>query len=188
MSRLKQKKGLWNMSEVFKEYLIKQKKSPKDVLVQVALCVAAFIVGSILFVVGGDFIGPLLICGIIFGTYYLFGKFNREYEYILTNNELDIDVIYNRNSRKRVLTINMKKIEIMASIKDTNHSSEINKPGLKVINASDNTNKENTYAIITETEKNGLCKVLITPNEALLTELYKQAPNKVYKPNSMLNK
>lgn len=176
------------MSEVFKEYLIKQKKTPKDAIAQTGLCIVAFLISAILFFIGGNFIGPVLICIIIFGTYYLIGKFNREYEYILTNNELDIDVIYNRNARKRVMTINMKKIEIMASIKDSNHSGEINKQGLKLINASDNTNGANTYAIITDTENNGLCKVLITPNESLLNELYKQAPNKIYKPNSILNK
>lgn len=173
------------MSEVFKEYLIKQKKSPKDVMAQTGLVVGALILSCILFVLGGDFIGPLLIVGVIFGTGFLFNKFSREYEYILTNNELDIDVIYNRNTRKRVITFDMKKINIMASINDERHTNEINRQGMKVINASDNENKENTYAIITDTEKNGLCKILITPNETLLEELYRQAPNKVYKKNPL---
>lgn len=171
------------MSEVFKEYLIKQKKSPKDVMAQTGLVAGALILSVVLFTIGGSFIGPLLIVGIIFGTGFLFNKFNREYEYILTNNEMDIDVIYNRNSRKRVTTIDMKKIDVMASIKDERHTSAFNRPGLKVINASDNTEKENTYAIIADTEKYGACKILITPNDALLNELYKQAPNKVYKKN-----
>ncbi len=173
------------MSEVFKEYLIKQKKSPKDVMAQMGLVTGAAILSIALFILGGDFIGPLLIVGIIFGTGFLFNKFSREYEYILTNNELDIDVIYNRNARKRVITFDMKKINLMASIADERYTNEINRPGMKVINASDNENKENTYAIITDTEKNGLCKILITPNDTLLDELYKQAPNKVYKKNPL---
>ena len=171
------------MSEIFKEYLIKQKKSPKDIMAQTALVLCAVVISSIIFIIGGDFIGPLLIVGVIFGTGVLFNKFSREYEYILTNNELDIDVIYNRNTRKRVITVDMKKIDMMASIQDDRHTSTLNRPGIKVINASDNTNDENTYAIITDTEKNGICKILITPNETLLDELYKQAPNKVVKKN-----
>ncbi|MBP3887175.1 MAG: hypothetical protein J6F30_05935 [Cellulosilyticum sp.] len=176
------------MAEVFKEYLIKQKKSPKDMLAQTGLVIGALVLSGILFVVGGDFIGPLLIVGIIFGAGFLFNKFSREYEYILTNNELDIDVIYNRNSRKRVITFDMKKINLMASIADERYTNEINRQGMKVINASDNENKENTYAIITDTEKNGLCKILITPNNTLLEELYRQAPNKVYKINKFTKK
>lgn len=169
------------MAEVFKEYLIKQKKSPQDMLVQVGLVVGAIILSIIAFMLGGDFIGPLVIVGIVFGTGFLFNKFNREYEYILTNNELDIDVVYNRSSRKRIMTINMRKIEIMASIKDERYASELNKAGLKVINASENTNEANTYAIVTQSEKEGACKVLITPNQSMLEDLYRQAPNKVFK-------
>lgn len=169
------------MAEVFKEYLIKQKKSPKDMMMQVGLVVGAIILSVIAFIVGGDFIGPLVIVGIVFGTGFLFNKFSREYEYILTNNELDIDVIFNRASRKRIITINMKKIDIMASIKDERYGAELNKAGLKVINASENTNEADTYAIITQSEKYGTCKVLITPNDVMLDNLYKQAPNKVFK-------
>lgn len=171
------------MSDVFKEYLIKQKKSPKDLLAQTGLVAGALIISIILFVVGGNFLGPILIVGVIFGTGFLFNKFSREYEYILTNNEVDIDVVYNRTSRKRIITIDMRKINIMASIKDDRYSSELNKPGMKLINASDNSNDENTYAIIAETEKFGLCKILMSPNDALLDALFKQAPNKVFKKN-----
>ena len=169
------------MAEVFKEYLIKQKKSPKDMMMQVGLVVGAIVLSVIAFIVGGDFIGPLVIVGIVFGTGFLFNKFSREYEYILTNNELDIDVVFNRASRKRIITINMKKIDIMASIKDERYGAELNKAGLKVINASENTNEADTYAIITQSEKYGTCKVLITPNDVMLDHLYKQAPNKVFK-------
>lgn len=169
------------MAEVFKEYLIKQKKSPKDMMMQVGLVVGAIVLSVIAFIVGGDFIGPLVIVGIVFGTGFLFNKFSREYEYILTNNELDIDVIFNRSSRKRIMTINMKKIDLMASIKDDRYTAELNKAGLKVINASENTNDADTYAIITQSEKYGTCKILITPNNVILDHLYKQAPNKVFK-------
>lgn len=169
------------MAEVFKEYLIKQKKSPKDMMMQVGLVVGAIVLSVIAFIVGGDFIGPLVIVGIVFGTGFLFNKFSREYEYILTNNELDIDVVFNRASRKRIITINMKKIDIMASIKDERYGAELNKAGLKVINASENTNEADTYAIITQSEKYGTCKILITPNDVMLDHLYKQAPNKVFK-------
>lgn len=168
------------MSEVFKEYLIKQKKSSKDAIMQTGLCIGAVILGLIAFAIGGPFLGPLLVCGIVFGAYYLFCKLNKEYEYILTNNELDIDVIYNRSSRKRVITLDMKKIDIMASIKDKAHEKELGK-AYKVINASENTNEADTYAIIGSNDKYGSFKILITPNEALLNDMYRQSPSKVFK-------
>ena len=168
------------MAETFKEYLIKQKKSPTDILAQVGLVVGTIISIGIALLYGGSFIGPVFIIGILFGVGFLFSKFSREYEYILTNNELDIDVIYNRSRRKRVMTIDMKKIEIMASIKDERHQAELNK-GYKVINVSDNSNDDNTYVVMTQTPTKGACKVLISPNEAFVNDLFRQAPNKVFK-------
>lgn len=168
------------MAETFKEYLIKQKKSPTDILAQIGIIVGTIILVAVAFFYGGSFIGPIFIIAILFGVGFLFSKFNREYEYILTNNELDIDVIYNRSRRKRVMTIDMKKIEIMANIKDQRHQSEINK-GYKVINVSDNSNDENTYVILTQTPDKGACKVIISPNEAFVNDLFRQAPNKVFK-------
>lgn len=167
------------MSEIFKEYLIKQKKSTTDVLAQVGIVVAALIISILAFTLGGQLIGPIVVIAAIFGAGYLFSHFSREYEYILTNNELDIDVVYNRSRRKRVTTIDIKKIDIMASTHDSRYTAELNKQA-KLVNASDNQNGPNTYAIIGPTQL-GYCKVLITPNEQFLNDLYRQAPNKVFK-------
>ena len=170
------------MSETFKEYLIKQKKSSKDNLAQTGVILGAAIIVFVAFTFLQGFLGTVLVVGVVFLTIMVFSSFNKEYEYILTNNELDIDVIYNRSRRKRVMTIDIKKIEVMASIKDEAHQSELNK-SYKVINASDNENDETTYAIMTQDQQKGACKVLISPNEHFLTDLYKQAPNKVFKKN-----
>lgn len=60
------------MSETFKEYLIKQKKSSTDILAQIGLVVATIILIGVAFLYGGDFIGPILIVGILFGAgFYL---------------------------------------------------------------------------------------------------------------------
>ena len=168
------------MSDVFKEYLIKQKKSPIDILAQIGLILGAIILIGLAFVFGGDFLGPIIILGVIFGPGVLFSRFSREYEYTLTNNELDIDVIYNRSRRKRVITIDMKKIEIMANAKDERHQAELQK-SYKVINASDNSNDENTYIIMAHSPSKGACKIIFSPNETMVNDLFRQAPNKVFK-------
>ncbi len=168
------------MSETFKEYLIKQNKSQKDTLAQMGIIIGAIMAMLASFTFIPDFIGAVVGVGIVVIAGLSFSRFNKEYEYILTNNELDIDVIYNRSRRKRVMTIDLKKIEVMANINDSRHEAEINKP-YKVINASDNVNSDITYAIMTQSPELGACKVLISPNEHFLTDMYKQAPNKVFK-------
>ncbi len=52
----------------------------------------------------------LAITGILFGTYKLCQKFFIEYEYIVTYNSLDIDTIIARNSRKRLITVDIPSI------------------------------------------------------------------------------
>ena len=168
------------MSEVFKEYLIQQKKSPKDLLMQLVIILLASLLCCVVFIVLGSALGTLVDCGILYVAFFLFCRFNREYEYILTNNELDIDVIYSRNSRKRVLTIDMKKIEVMASVEDKTHADAMNK-NYKLYNASDNKKGADTYVIVGEAERYGTYKLMITPNESMLDDLYKQAPSKVFK-------
>ncbi|MDF2613939.1 MAG: hypothetical protein K0S71_1725 [Clostridia bacterium] len=167
------------MAEIFKEYLVKQKKSASDNLAQTGVVAGAILIAAIALFLGGQLIGPIVILAVLFGAATFFNKFNREYEYILTNNELDIDVIFNRSKRKRVITINMKTIEVMASIQDETRKHLLEKAS-KVINASDGKNGANTYVIMVSKDS-VMYKILVTPNEAFLNEMYKQAPHKVFK-------
>ena len=167
------------MTATFKEYMIKQKKSPKDVLMQTLIVVIAIAVILLGMIFGGALLGPIIAIIALLGAGYLFIMFSREYEYILTNEELDIDVIYNRSKRKRVTTVNLRKISIMAPMDDANHRHEIEGQGVKkVINASDNSNDQNTYVIIGDTQY-GATKILISPSKDFLDEMFKQAPNKI---------
>ena len=167
------------MTSTFKEYMIKQKKSPKDVMMQGLIVVCAVIVILLGMTFGGAIFGPIITIAALLGAGYLFIMFSREYEYILTNEELDIDVIYNRSRRKRVTTVNLRKINIMAAMDDANHRQEIEGNGIKkVINASDNSKDENTYVIIGDTQF-GATKILISPSKDFLDEMFKQAPNKI---------
>lgn len=167
------------MAEIFKEYLVKQKKSAMDNLVQTGVVLGAALIIAVAFFLGGQFIGPVIILIVLFGAATFFNKFNKEYEYILTNNELDIDVIYNKSKRKRVITINMKTIEIMASLHDETRKGQFERAA-KVINASDGSNGANTYVIIVSKDST-MYKILVTPNASFLNEMHKQAPHKVFK-------
>lgn len=166
------------MGDIFKEQLIAQKMSQKDKIQRIIIVVAAVLLSIIAFTVGGTFIGPVIIVGIVFGTAFLMGKYKKEYEYSLTNHELDIDVIYNKERRKRLLTIDLKQIDMMASIKDERHKPSLER-AQKTINASDGEYNEGTYALVYAVE--GVpTKILFTPNEEIRTLIYKQAPHKVF--------
>jgi hypothetical protein len=103
--------------------------------------------------------------GVGFGAYVLISRLNIEYEYVYTNGELDIDVIYNRNSRKRLFTFTVKDIEIMAHVQDTAHTREMSNV-TETKDCSSGVVGPNTYAFVAPYKGKRL-KVIIEPNETM---------------------
>src|SRR5690554_5559375 len=99
--------------DVFLEKIVERKKTSKDTLISIGIVLAipvAFIV-----VVNIPFIGQLLrgfeliiLVGLVYGAYHLIRSRNIEYEYIVTNGELDIDMIMARKKRKRIFSASSK--------------------------------------------------------------------------------
>ena len=94
----------------FIEYMIARKSTPiiklkKFLIYLAALVISFFIFPFMLISVELSSMLSLLFVGVFFIAYRLTCSFNIEYEYILTNGELDIDVITHKKRRKRILTI-----------------------------------------------------------------------------------
>ncbi len=167
------------MSDIYKEYLVKRKKKISDFAMQIVIVVLGILLAFFAFVYLGGFLGSIVSIAVVFGGYKLFLKMNKEYEYILTNSELDIDVIYSKQERKRRYSLNMKKIDIMVSIENKDYMNQLKRQA-KLIDASDGKLTKETYAILVP-EETGYKKILITPNDTFLNYLYKTAPTKVIK-------
>lgn len=167
------------MGDIFKEQLVKAKPTSKDNMQKVLVIVGAILISTVAFIFGGAMLGPIVVVVAVWGALYLSAFFKKEYEYSLTNNELDIDVIYNKQRRKRLISIDIKQINVMAGIKDDKYAHELER-GQKVIEASDGEGKPNTYGIVCGHEGQTV-KLLITPNEEMLNLIHRQAPNKVHK-------
>ncbi len=97
----------------FSEQLILKQTTVKDMLIRLglvaaaaALCVvAAFF--SLLF--GFIFYGVIIIGGIIGGLVWLLRGTSTEYEYIVTNDQFDVDKITGKRKRKRLITVSLSE-------------------------------------------------------------------------------
>lgn len=111
------------MGDVYIEHLVKKSPTTKDIAMR-ALIVAFFVfmcaIGFLVMVTITP-IGLLLPLVAGFVMLYLLSFFSVEYEYTLTNGELDIDIIYDKRRRKRLLSAELKKFEIMCHVTDTAH-------------------------------------------------------------------
>ncbi len=161
----------------YKEYLVKRKKGAAEIALAVLIYLVAFAIAvtCVTFLnIGG--IQLLIAVAIFYGGYKLSVSFNREYEYTVTENFVDVDVIYNATNRKRLISFSMKDVLVIAPVK----SDEYNKYAsgdYKKIDAS--TRHKDADVYFAAVEKNGKFLVKIELPKDALEHLRKYAPSKV---------
>ena len=126
----------------FIEYMIKAKKTGSVIFRQILivfgctlLLLAVTFVFLILPPVAINF-WPLFMAGIIYLTYRLLASMEIEYEYILTNGELDVDKITNRKRRKRLITVHSKTFIEFGKADKQKDFTDKEKEYSKIIDAS----------------------------------------------------
>ena len=156
------------MNDVFKEQMVKRKKTFRDSALRFAalfLCVLIFLL-SFGYVQFYAFPIALLLW---FGAQYVLSFLNVEYEYIFTNGDLDIDRIYDKSRRKRIYSGDVKNIEIMAPVTDNGYESSFKKAD-KVVDCTSGVHGDDTYKfLVMYKEKH--CHIIFEPNEALIASM-----------------
>lgn len=170
--------GVSRMTSIFKEQLVKKESTSKDTLAKIGIIVAAIIIILLANVLIPTF-GLFITVGIGYGAFWLFQRFDVEYEYIFTNGELDIDKIFNKSRRKKALTVNVKQFEVMAHIEDPMHIHEW-KRAQKVLDYSSGKTKENTYGAIF-TQEGQLVQLIFEPNGSILEGIGHYIPRQLHR-------
>lgn len=100
--------------DTFKEFIVKKELTGGEKLSRFFIGVAAVALGGtfFMFTLGTTLqvIGLVAAALCLYGGWQLIVRFFVEYEYILTNFDLDIDKIVNQSSRKRLCTIDLHKV------------------------------------------------------------------------------
>jgi hypothetical protein len=153
--------------DVFKEQIVKRQPTAKDTAIKVCLVIIVILLAFIFFFIlllGS--IGLLLTVGLGFGARFLASYLNVEYEYVLTNGELDIDIIYDQSRRKRVFSTIVKNVELLSHAANTDHEHTLNS-AQQTLDFSTGITDNDTYIFLTN--YNGKkTKVIISPNEKML--------------------
>lgn len=164
----------------FKEYMIKRNVELKNVLITlVSYIVAAFagiMVYPYLAPLGG--IALLVVVGLIYLAYHFTSRLKKEFEYICTDDCLDIDVIMNKSKRKRLISFNVSKLEIIASVKDSQYNNMLGGNFDKKIDATSRRSDANVYFAIIE--KDGKTLLTFEPPKEMLEMLQKYARSKIH--------
>jgi hypothetical protein len=164
----------------FLERLIVKKKTRQDnifkVLVISAGILAAFLILTIQFV---SLMSPIIDAAIIFIVYYLIKNRNIEFEYTLTNGDLDIDVIIGRKKRIRAFSSNCKSFDIVAKYDDGKYEKYSNGVSKRLVFVSSLDSPEVYFAVL---DYKGIkTAMFFEPSEQMLAQM------KIYIPMKVIN-
>lgn len=184
--------------DVFMEYLVQKKKTTKDKVLIAGLILLAVILTFVLLIammalgVSGNAIGQmsgslgaLLIAGVWYGLYLIKGMMNVEYEYIVTNSELDIDKVMSKRGRKHLVTVDMHDVKTMARVDDDTCNDVYKNPpsNVKVLDYSALNENLDTYFIDCKIDETRTI-VVFQPTKKMIESLWKYNPKAIKKYNA----
>ena len=164
------------MNESYKELLVKRNRGIKETLLRFA-CVTPTVFVGLLTLLTGNIICFLITFALGVLDYFVFQWTDIEFEYLYLDKEISVDKIMAKTRRKRVTTISVEKIEIMAPEKSHQIDSYRNRQ-TKVtdISAGHDLPDQKLYWIFYE----GNQKILMNLTEDFARTVKGIAPRKVF--------
>ena len=160
------------MNDYYIEQRVKQKTTGTTVLKIVGILFSS-LVGMYIAIVF-PLLFMLAVPYVAFAIYFA-TRCNYEFEYLYFQGELDIDRISAKSSRKRMLSVNVKEIEVLAPT----GSAELKRyEKLKTLDCSSNTGAK-TYELVA-TRKGQLVRIIFEPSQKLVDGIRMITPRKVF--------
>lgn len=155
------------------EQLVQKRKSGRDIAKYAAIC-AGLVLCAAACVFFAFYIGTslLLIASMIpvFFLVWILMDVNIEYEYIITNNEMDIDKIIGKRRRKRMITVDLKNAEDFGG-----YPSQADIDAQTTVHATSGLERDAHYLIVRHRDY-GKVKVIFNPNEKLREAIAREFP------------
>lgn len=173
------------MDSIFLEKIVKKRKDSSDHLKVVGI-IAGFVV-VFFFAISVPFLrmfSLFIIAGAAWGAWWLITGMNREYEYVITDNYIDIDCIVAQRKRFRVFSGDAKEFEICARM-DTDLYREYSKGNTKILNYAPTDSREKNYFLVAVNKakkaktKGQKVMLIFEPGDKMIPALKKYNPSKI---------
>ncbi len=157
----------------FFEQIVKMKKGfaqwaviVSTILIALALVVLAWWLGIL----------PIIVTvGIVYGAWWLITAQNVEYEYCVTNGDIDVDKIVARRKRVRLVSVAGRKIRALAPYDPQKPLGKFQRTVL----VAPSIQEEGLWYFTYHSKKNGDTLVVFMPDERVLGALYDGLPKLV---------
>ena len=157
------------MGDIYKEQLVKKTPGIKAMSMKIGVVALFAVVSTTAVMLLAGILGTyvfFIVLALGFLVFYVFSYLQVEHEYIFTNGDLDIDLIYNKSRRKTVFSGDVKNIVIMTHIDEKGYESEF-KRAQATKDCTSGTRNENTYKFLAN--YNGkMILFYFEPNETML--------------------
>jgi hypothetical protein len=166
--------------DVFMEKIVAKRKGLKDNMIVAGIILGAFIVIFISInipIIAQMNMGLFLTAGLIYLAYRFITSRNIEFEYVVTNGELDIDKIISKRKRKRIFSASCKEFEILAKVKSSSFSHNVQTIKNR-IDASSSLDSPDAY-FATLSYKGEKTVVIFEPDERMLNNFKIFIPRKI---------
>ena len=152
----------------YNEQMIQKQTEPKDTVKRILIVTVTVLLLAAIAYAAYVFVFPLLIViavGAVYLAYILFTGTFVEYEYIVTNNDLDVDKITGKSKRKRLVTVKLNTVKQWGEYTGTEGSDVA-----ATVMASDATGYDAWY-ITADHDKLGKIMVIFTPSQETITNI-----------------
>ena len=155
--------------DMYAEYIVKKKSDFKTSLIKALVVLASAILMYIALIITQNavFFMPAAVALIGWAGYHVFIQFNVEYEYIVTNGELDIDRIVARRGRRRIINIQTNNFELIAPYDDEHRAAYESGEFKKTIDVRSGPDAEGWFVIANHKDQ-GRVRILFEPTPKML--------------------
>ncbi len=157
--------------DTFVEQIVRKKKQLIDWMIIVGVCFAALVVSWAIYKFI-SFLLPMIVL-VVWGAWWLITNLNREFEYSITNGEMDIDCIIAQRRRKRLCTITCSKVEAYGELSKADFTG---KKFDHTIMAAPAANMEGNYYFSYRSKKYGRTLVIFHPDERMQQAFFSSLP------------
>ena len=165
--------------DIFVEKIVKHKKTSADLVFNIGIILGGIGIAVILlFVPYINNFWFILVAAIIYGVYYLLTSRSVEYEYVVTNGDLDIDKIISKRKRKRIFSASCKEFGVVARITSENLKQEVKNAKQQILAVSSMESPDVYF--ISLTYKSDKTVLFFEPDKRMLDAFKVYIPKKVF--------
>ena len=155
------------MNDAIYEHIVTRKSGPFDLVKKILVIFLLVIIFMISFLILDGFAFVVILILGFLSNAFIFSKLNKEYEYTLLNHDMDVDVIYSRQKRKRILSFDFQKAEIIAP-RDSPRLRSFNIE--RTYDFSSGDPNEKVFSIIIPLDQKRTC-IMIEPDQGMINHM-----------------